>query len=200
MNLVSYIRDFYADNQKWVNSALWLFGLSILGGAITAVVYPELMEQITQGFADRFGESPALDANLAKEIFTQNVTASLIAWVGGLLLGFAPVIAILTNGFILGYVVGYIVVSSGSLLGSIIFLMIGLVPHGVFELPAFLLAAVLGMNLGLNWLAPQAKGQRWATLKESAIYTSSYFIAVMLLLSLAAFLEVFVSGKLLESF
>ena len=191
-------KEFYSDNQKWISSALWLFGLSIIAGAAAAFYYPDLMDSISRGFEERFAETPHLNGHLAREIFQQNVTASLIAWIGGLLIGLAPVFAIILNGFILGYVAAYIMISSGAIFGSIIFLIIGLVPHAIFEIPAFLMAAVLGMNLGLNWIAPQAKGKRWEVFKDSVQHTSYYFIVVIVLLSIAAGVEVFVSGKLLE--
>lgn len=192
-------KEFYNSNQKWVKSVLWLFGLSIIAGGAATFYYPDLFEQITAAFADRFGEAPPLDSNLAQEIFIQNLTASLMAWLGGLLLGFIPVIVVIVNGFILGYICFYVITNSPSILGSLVFLIAGLVPHAIFELPAFLLAAVLGLNLGLNWIAPEAKGQRWGVFKQSIRTTSKYFVAVVILLAIAAYIEVFVSGALINS-
>jgi stage II sporulation protein M len=189
-------QEFYRLHAGRIKSVLWLFLASMVAGGVAAFYYPQLMEQIAGAFADRFGESPALDINLAKEIFIQNVTASLIAWLGGIILGIAPFLMVAVNGFILGYVILYLASVSERVGESIVFLLAGLLPHAIFELPAFFLAAVLGLSLGLDWLRPEAKGQRLQTLRNVFIGSFKYMGLVIVLLVIAALIEVFVSGKL----
>lgn len=192
-------KEFINQHKYWIKPVITLFIVSIFAGSAAAFYYPELMQQIANSFAQEFGETPALDINLAKKIFLQNVTASAIAWLGGILLAIAPVIIVLVNGFILGYVITFITLYSGNVGESVGLLSAGLIPHAIFEIPAFLAAAVLGLRLGLSWLTEEAKGQRLKILKTSFIITARYFLFVVLALVAAAIIEVFVSGKLVEN-
>jgi stage II sporulation protein M len=192
-------KKFYNQHEKRIKLVLWLFLGSIIAGGAAAFYYPDLMQQIVAAFADRFGEAPALDYNLAQEIFLQNLMASAIAWLGGLILGILPFFMVLVNGFVLGYVILYVANVSERFGESIVLLVAGLIPHAIFELPAFLLAAVLGLSLGLDWLGQEARGQRLQTLKTTFLGSIKYFVLVVVLLAVAALIEVFVSGQLVNN-
>jgi stage II sporulation protein M len=191
--------EFYNQHEHRIKTVIWLFVLSAIAGGITAFYYPDLMEQISAAFADRFGEAPALDFSLAKEIFLQNLTASAIAWLAGIVVGIAPFLMVAANGFILGYVILYVANVSERLGDSLIFMVAGLLPHAIFELPAFFLAAVLGLSLGLDWLGQEARGQRFKTLWRTFVGSIKYFAVVVVLLAIAAVIEVFVSGQLVNN-
>jgi stage II sporulation protein M len=192
-------KNFFTHYSMWIKLILVLFVISGILGVVGAYKYPELMDKVSEAFAEEFGESPDLNLNLAFKIFIQNATASLIAWLGGLLVGLAPILVVVANGFLIGYVVTYIYISSSSVGDSITLVIAGLLPHGVFELPAVLLAAVLGMKLGWDWLSDNAKGARLVVLKQSFINTAKYFVFVILGLAIAAIVEVYVSGKLVNN-
>jgi stage II sporulation protein M len=194
------VASFLHDYRRWISLVLWLFAISLVLGAITAKYYPGLMDQITEGFAEEFGESPALDYSLAQKIFIQNLTASGIALLGGLLLGIAPFAVVLVNGFLLGYVIMYVATATDSILTNIGFLAAGLIPHAIFELPAFLGASVLGLGLGLDWLSEGARGGRLRVLGRSFARSLYYFLWITAALVVAAIVEVFISGKLVEKF
>ncbi len=191
--------QFLNQNSKWVRGVLILFVVGIILGATTAIYYPELMQEIIDEFSQRFGENPQLDSNLAVQIFLQNLGVATMAWIGGLLtVALAPAFIVLANGFIMGYVVSYVIANSADALFSIYFLTVGLVPHGILEIPAFLAAAVLGSRLGLEWLSKNSKGARLVILKQSFGYTFKMFFYVVVALALAAVIEVFISGKLVD--
>jgi stage II sporulation protein M len=191
--------EFYNQHKKRIKLVLWLFLGSMIAGGAAAFYYPELMRMISEAFAERFGEAPALDWDLAKGIFLQNVRASAIAWLGGVILGIAPFFMVVANGFVLGYVILFVAGISDRLGESILVLIAGLLPHAIFEIPAFLLAAVLGLSLGLDWLGDEARGQRVQTLKRTFLGSIKYFALVLALLVIAAVIEVFISGKLVNN-
>jgi stage II sporulation protein M len=193
-------RQFILENKRWVRLILKLFFLGVLFGSVAAFIYPELMTSILEAFAERFGDNPSLDANLASQIFLQNITVALMAWLGGILLGILPMLIVLVNGVILGYVITFVIRASTSVGHDVLFLIAGLLPHGILELPAFLLASVLGLSLGLTWLRADARGQRFAVLKQTFFTTVGYFFYIILALILAAIIEVFVSGQLVSKF
>jgi stage II sporulation protein M len=194
------IKDFIIQQRSRINLVLGLFAAGMTIGALASFVYPEGFEKIVGAFADKFGADPALDQNLALAIFLQNLQASVIAWIGGLAVGLIPAFIVLANGVILGYVITFVALNVNKLSSAALYLAGGLLPHAIFELPAFLMAAVLGLMLGLNWLSPAAKGRRWAVLKENALVTAKYFSFVVLGLAIAALVEVFISGKIVNNF
>lgn len=196
MNMINFLRS----HPKLVKLVVWLFVIGMVAGGAAAFVYPELMEQIAQSFSDRFQDTPNLDANLAQAIFLNNLMVSATAWIGGLILvGLAPILIVFINGFIIGYVILFYLISFGFNLDSLLFLAFSLVPHGIFEIPAFLTAAVLGLRLGWGWLAPDARGQRWPVFKQSVKETVKWFAVLTIILIIAAWVEVFISGKIVTN-
>jgi stage II sporulation protein M len=77
-------------------------------------------------------------------IVRNNITVSLIAFLGGLFFGILPVFFALSNGAIVGYVLHLASVEEG--LRSWWYLL----PHGIFELPAVFLSLALGLHLGVQ--------------------------------------------------
>lgn len=188
------------DNNSYIRAALWLFAAGIIAGVTAAFYYPQLMENILDSFAEQFGETPALDWGLAKNIFVQNATAVAVSWLGGILLGLAPIAALLLNGFILGYVFVFILAASTDKLATLGFLAAGLLPHGIIEIPVFIAACVLGLRMGYEWLKPDAQGRRLAVLGMELRQSLRYFMWIVAGLVAAAVIEVFVSGTLVGYF
>jgi len=76
-------------------------------------------------------------------IFLKNLLASAMAMLLGLGLGLIPLLVVTSNGFLLG-IVAHGAVQQGGLL----FLAAGILPHGIFELPAVLVSIAIGFRLG----------------------------------------------------
>lgn len=198
MNIKSYITDFLTHYQARLKRVLFLFVLGGVIGVVTAFVYPSFIQNILDTFSDKFGPDPALNLKLVFGIFEQNLIVSIIAWIGGLVLALPPILIVLSNGFILGYVIAFIASAFSSPGHTFVFLSAGLLPHAIFELPAFLIAAALGMSIGLDWLKLGSRGQRLKVLGQSFKRSAKYFLIVLILLLIAAFIEVYVSGHLVD--
>jgi stage II sporulation protein M len=109
------------------------------------------------------------------KIFTHNAIALFISLFSGVLFFFIPVIVVIANG----YITGFVVIPHPSLIGL-------LIPHGVFELPAFALSCSYGIWLGL-W---QFNRDRINTLKLRLMQCIKvYFCVVVPLLIIAATIE-----------
>ena len=76
-------------------------------------------------------------------IFLNNSLKALGAMLLGVFFGLPPAILIVLNGYIVGVVVGLLVPEAGY--GAV---LAALLPHGVIEVPAMLLAVALGMSIG----------------------------------------------------
>lgn len=198
-NIIKYYRSLFADNRHWFKMVLIWFAVSFGLGIAAYYYYPGLLEDILQIFADKFGEAPTLDSDLAFDIFLNNVKASGIGLVGGLLLGVGSFFIVVTNGFLIGYVAVSILFLSDQPTDGLVFILAGLLPHGIFEIPAFLIAAAMGLKLGLEWISRASAGKRWQVFRKNLITVLLAVPSIALLLLIAAFIEVFVSGKLLDT-
>jgi stage II sporulation protein M len=75
-------------------------------------------------------------------ILENNISNAFIALVSGIILGIVPLVSLFFNGYVLGYVSFYAVGLEG---GTI---LLRLLPHGIFEIPALILSIGLGIRLG----------------------------------------------------
>jgi stage II sporulation protein M len=125
-------------------------------------------------------------------IFLNNVIKSFLVIVLGVFIGVLPIVFIFTNGFIVG-VIGYFFYSSGQLTDF----MFGILPHGIIEIPAAIIASAMGLHVGvkaLRWVF----GVRGAVLKVHVKRAINVFVHVILpAFLLAALIETFVTPFLL---
>jgi stage II sporulation protein M len=76
-------------------------------------------------------------------IFLKNLLASAMAMLLGLGLGLVPLLVVTSNGFLLGIVAYGAIQKAGAL-----YLLAGILPHGIIELPTVLLSIAIGFRLG----------------------------------------------------
>lgn len=98
-------------------------------------------------------------------------------------------IFILINGAIIGFFFG----AAGNPL-----LFIAVIPHGIFEIPAILIAAAFGMRLGFVILFPGKGKTRSACVREVFRDIIKISILIIILLFIAAVIEVMISARLAE--
>ena len=197
-SLVAPYTRLFKFNTQWFKAVLVWFIVTAVVGAIFFVYYPSLLEKIAAGFQEKFGTSPALDIHLVLQIFIQNIIASAVALFGGIFLGLGSLLVVAVNGFVLGYIFTWLL-SSQSVTGHTLVLIFGgLAPHGILELPAFLIAAALGLRLGWEWMSENAKGNRWPVFRSNLKQALISLPVVVLVLFIAAIIEVFVSGWIVD--
>src|SRR3989344_6697058 len=175
-----------------------------VAGIIVALLAPGLVAYLVQYLEKTFQSIlgnvetlPRLDLALA--LLRQNAIACLYGLFLGVILGLLPVFSIAFNFFTLGFLFAPILAPSLFLgyQGSVTMFFLGIVPHGIFELPALVLAAGFGLRLGWAWLLPQASGQRWLVFRSSLIDAFRMVPPIIILLIIAAFVESFVTSRLI---
>jgi len=116
-------------------------------------------------------------------IFVHNSQISLLNYLSALLFGVGSYVIVGLNGFILGIVLGYLLLGGYSLPT----LLLAILPHGVFEIPAFVLSGTAGICL--------YRSLRW---KECDVKLSIELLLLSIaLLFLAAFIETYVTPQLI---
>ncbi|MFZ2455011.1 MAG: stage II sporulation protein M [Candidatus Altiarchaeia archaeon] len=126
-------------------------------------------------------------------IFFNNYKVSIYLVVAGTLI--LPTLFIMfSNGFLMGFVIKYLQVKD---LGLVFFLK-GIIPHGIFELPAIFIAGGLGLRIGLSFFTVDNKKRACdvsSSIREAA---AIHILVVTPLLLLAAFVETYISAALIK--
>jgi stage II sporulation protein M len=161
---------------------LFLFSLAMgyaLGG--------NLSENALQ---DLLGTLPNIQSMSRPQIFAfiaaNNTLKSLLFMFGGLIGGVLPLFFVIFNGFTVGWVAYDLGTTQG--LGYVV---AGLTPHGIVEIPAILLAMSMGMSLGYTMLN-NLRGQG-SVVKEAKTAFGFFVTRVFPLLILAAVVEVLIT-------
>lgn len=173
--------------------AFVFFG-SLVAGYSSAASFPSMADTLRESFSSRF--EPILEMNnpfyIMFAIFLNNAFVSLLFLVFGLVLGIFPVLFIASNGYVVG-VIAYLVVQEKGLL----FILLGLLPHGILELPMVFLAAAIGLRLG-HQVFSALIGRPTQVKKELKEGLGFYFRWIMPLLLVAAIIETFITPLILS--
>ncbi|MGM0629279.1 MAG: stage II sporulation protein M [Patescibacteria group bacterium] len=174
------------------------FFLFALVGYVVASVYPSSVVSSIDALMDMAEEVSGMSvAGLTAFIFINNSFVALVASLGGVFFSFLPIFIILVNGFTLGIV--YYLTASAMSPG---FFLMGVLPHGVIEIPAILFSTAIGIWLGSALFNFLFKGEEDRdSLKKKikrALYT--YFTIIIPILFLAALVEMFLTPVFLDVF
>jgi len=154
---------------------------SAAGRAIREEVEPELeqMENEVQGISYGF--------EFTAYIISNNVLATIEIVGLGVLFGIFPIFAIITNGLVLGYVPFYLTNFSALRFFSMI------LPHGLIELSALMIAITCGLRLGMASAKALVQEDRLAPIKAAGRDVVNMLPVVFILLIAAGFIEGFIS-------
>lgn len=173
-----------------------------LGVAATTLVPPS----ITSGLLAGLGNPPAPGPGLALGIFANNLRVSILsnlfsAFSFGLFAFLVPAVAFAQ----VGLVATVLAADGGSWLrlgadSPLQFLLAYVVPHGIVELPTFMLSAAIGLRIGAALLAQPAgfsAGQNllWAL----AQFVKLWLLVLLPLVALAAAIEGFITPLIIRA-
>ena len=122
------------------------FGVLVLLGFAAGMLFPDMAQQILQNFAAQIEQLGLTDdvpqSQMMATLFFNNITASLLSMLYGLI-PFLPLsaLALGTNALMLGAFAA-IYQQQGIGLGVYV---LGVLPHGIFELSALILSCALGL-------------------------------------------------------
>lgn len=191
-------RKVILENRWHLLAAILIMVIGALAGFLFARAESGAASALLRKLADpltRLAEKLASRPSLyrAAYIFMNNVRASLLIALGGLVLGFIPPLILFANGMLIG-LLGAELTAKGALtpLGFIT----SLAPHGIFELPAIWLAAMIGLRLGKEVWTAVLTGE--GRLKHVASQAFTLLPLVLALLIIAAGLEVYVTPLLMR--
>lgn len=185
-------RQYLRQLTAYITAATLLLSLGVIGGIFLAD------HPVFAGFKIResVGELGQLFVNfpkplLALAIFINNAFKTLLAIVLGVIFGIVPVVFILVNGVAIGFVLQVSVQSRG-LVGS----LLGIIPHGLFELPGITLGVAIGLRIGV-YATKRLIGKPGATVGSELKHGLQLFATVIVpLLFVGAVIEAFLTAAL----
>jgi stage II sporulation protein M len=162
-------------------------------GVVIVTVSPDTGSQLIQIVRDEvLGKVDAHDPpSLAVFIFLNNLQACILLFLGGVTLGLLTLGIIAANGIIIGGIMELVRVERG-----LLFVAAAILPHGIFEIPSFIISASLGFILGgalhAEW---QGSGDSAAT---AMAHARTFLLVVVPLVAIAAFIEAFITPQIIQ--
>ncbi len=156
-------------------------------GLIYSLLQPEKAVEYMKTIAQQLGSLSKSPFKNFITIFVHNSWVALLTLISGLFFGIGPAILVMTNGFVVGLVVG-VLWENGMPPRT---LVLGLTPHGIFEIPAFILAGVAGVCWYKKIVEDKDRGRGF---KEGASFALRMYGGVVLaMLLVAAFIEAYIT-------
>ena len=180
--------------KRWLFIAVVLFGIGlVLGLATTAGITDLLAEDVAD--LEELAEllSPLPQAAFFVFVLVKNVSAVLISFALSPIFCLAPVMALIFNGGILGLVSVLVVQEK-----SVGYLLAGLLPHGIFELPAFIIGEAAALSFGTAVVLALFKKERRKLLLPNFRQNLRYLAVALILFLPAAIIETYVTPLFLN--
>jgi uncharacterized membrane protein SpoIIM required for sporulation len=132
-------------------------------------------------------------------IFTNNLRATFLILLGGIIsFSVLGMIAYLVNVGLVGVVLGVFKLIGYS---PVLLFAAGLLPHGIFEIPALMLASAVMLRIGAMLVTPQiGKSMGQVILELLADWLKVFLGVVVPLLAVAALIETYVTPSILITF
>jgi stage II sporulation protein M len=179
-------------NYKWwILVALIIFSVGIiLGLATPATSTNPISEEITA--LEKLSELVApFKVSTVIFIFMKNTLALLLSFVLSPILCLMPVLTLSVNGWILALVSSAIVQEK-----SLGFLLAGVLPHGIIELPALFIGEAAALSFGAAVMVALFKKEKRSLLSSSLRQNSKYLFIALALLLPAAIIETYITPLL----
>ncbi len=178
----------------WLLIAVFLFGTGLILGLITPDDIADIpAEELAalEKFADLLATLPKLSIFVI--IFFKNVSALLISFVLSPIFYLVPVMALTFNGWLVGFLSTTVLQEK-----SLGYLLVGLLPHGIFELPAFIIGEAVALSFATTVILALFKKERRNLLLPNLKRSLRYLTIAFVLLLPAAIIETYVTPLFLK--
>jgi stage II sporulation protein M len=160
-----------------------------VGSAQNPSLGQELMNQFENEVAGQIdGENPY---DMCLKLFANNLQACVLLFLGGASFGILTIFVMSLNGIVIGAILQLVSKDHTAL-----FVAAALVPHGIFEIPAFILSGALGILLAQSLIA------EWYGREDTAAgagrFGRLFILYVLPLVATAACVEAFITPVVIQ--
>ncbi len=187
---------FYTRYRLWVFVAIGLFAIGIVAGVVMSLTMPDgiigFFSDDLASLAEIGSAFEAFTATLAVFIFFKNALALLFSFIFSPILCLVPIFSLLLNSTLISLVL--IIVAEEESVG---YVLAGLLPHGIIEIPAFIIGQAAALHFGfmcIITLFSKDKSNLLPAFKKDL----KYLVFALILLVPATIIETFVTPLFLE--
>ncbi len=184
-------RAFPLKNALVVTILLFIVAMLVgwVGTAHTPAIGEQLMEVFEKEVAGQITVGDPVD--MCVKLLANNLEACIMLFLGGASFGILTLFILGLNGLVIGSVTE--IVSQGH---SAAFIAAALMPHGIFEIPAFIIAGALGFCMAQSLIAEwYGAGD---TAEDAGKYGRLFLMYVLPLITVAALVEAFITPAVIQ--
>lgn len=172
---------------------LLLFFATITVGWVGSAQNPAVGEQLMALFEKEVagqmdGGNPY---DMCVKLFFNNFQACILLFLGGASFGILTIFIMSLNGIVIGAIMELV-----SREHTALFVAAAIVPHGIFEIPAFIISGALGILLAQSLVA------EWYSGTDSAVaayaFARLFLVVVLPLVAIAACVEAFITPVIIH--
>jgi stage II sporulation protein M len=170
-----------------------LFFVAMCVGWIGTVHNPAIGDDLIRLFQKEVaGQITVSDpVDMCVKLFFNNLEACILLFLGGASFGILTLFIMSLNGIVIGAVTE--IISHGH---SAIFIAAALLPHGIFEIPAFIIAGALGFCMAQSLIAEWYGAADTAA--DAGRLARIFLLYVLPLIAVAAVVEAFITPAVIQ--
>lgn len=177
----------------WIFIAILLFGIGIGFGLVTPTSIASLISEDLVALEEFSGMLVPFEVSTFILIFVKNALAVLISFILSPIFCLVPILTLTLNGWLLAFISSMVVEEK-----SLGFVLAGLLPHGIIELPALFIGEAAALSLGAMAMVALFKKERKNLLLSSLRQNSKYLLIALALLLPAALIETYITPLLVN--
>ena len=163
------------ESKKYFLIIIVILALSGLIGFLYPVFLIEMIQDFVQEIVEKTEGMGFLQLFLF--IFQNNLMTAFFGLLLGIIFGLFPLFLAVLNGYVLGFVMNFSVGAGG------FSILLRLLPHGIFEIPALIISLGLGLRLGSFVFAKKNKKQVLKYNLENSLRVFLFVIIPLLLIA-----------------
>ncbi|MFC2073175.1 stage II sporulation protein M [Chloroflexota bacterium] len=180
--------------KRWLLVAASLFGIGLVLGLATPATIAGLLDEDVAALEELAEFLATLPQSLVLVIILiKNASVLLMSFVFSPIFCLVPVMALTFNGWLLGLVATTVIQEK-----SLGYLLAGLLPHGIFELPALILGEAVALSFGTAVLLALFKKERRNLLLPNLRQNLRWLAVALVLLLPAAIIETYLTPLFLN--
>jgi stage II sporulation protein M len=184
------------SNSPFINAVIIIFLLfcaTITVGWVGTVQNPAIGENLMKLFEKEVAGQIDVDNpfDMCIKLFINNFEACILLFLGGASFGILTIFIMSLNGIVIGAIMEIIHTDH-----SWTFIAAALLPHGIFEIPAFIIAGALGILLAQSLTAEWYGGAD--TSAEAHKLARIFLLYVLPLVLVAACVEAFITPVIIQ--
>ncbi len=178
--------------RKWIFIAIFLFGIGLVFGLATPTSGINLLSEDIAALQELNSILVPFEFLTVILVLAKNVSVLLLSFALSPIFCLMPILALTVNGWLIAFISAIVIQEE-----SFGFVLAGLLPHGVFELPAFILGEAAALSFGAMAILALFKKERRNLLLPSLKQNLRYLMVALVLLVPAAIIEIYITPLLL---